>query len=224
MNKKRLVIGISLVALVALAVTANWLARAQQQRVQATKQLAQEKSSLASFQKTEEWQKRAALFNKSKTEVTPFFNDATKFEAFRVFAKSDENFIGVLAGPGYYDKTFGYFSKVTVEDRKFATRLGEIASDAKTYSWPGKSNTLCSIKPAVTFRLWKNQQFVDMIVCFHCSQLVVMKNDEKVEVESFGGSLNGRYRVAGDFNVKRNELLALTKEAFPDDEAIQDIK
>ncbi len=88
--------------------------------------------------------------------------------------------------------------------------------------YPGQSTTQCYIEPAVAFRVWKGQQFTDTVICFKCNQLAVLEHNETAPKRSIGGWLTGRFNVAGDF-IARPQLLALTKEAFPDDSAVQSI-
>jgi hypothetical protein len=66
----------------------------------------------------------------------------------------------------------------------------------------------------VAFRLWKDKESVDVIVCFGCSNLRVIARDAD------GKELA---KASGGFGPDKSDLLKLTKEAFPDDKEIQGI-
>jgi len=170
-----------------------------------------------SHHKSAEWQARAKLFDKNKLSATAIFAGATQVESFRLFPDGQEKPIGKT-------KNFSYFAKGATQDKRFATRLGTLILDAKTYTWPGQSIKQCSFEPGIAFRIWKNAEFVDTIICFHCSQLAVLENNPKVPQRSIGGSLQGRFYVAGDFDSAHAQLVVLAKEAFPNDTEIQALR
>lgn len=167
-----------------------------------------------SIYKSKEWQAHAKLFDKNKSSAAAIFAGATKVESFRLFGRDDEKPIGRT-------KNFAYFATGTTQDNRFAARLAAIILDAKTYPWPGQSTKQCYFDPGVAFRVWKNAEFVDTIICFHCNQLAVLENNPKVPQSSIGSSLEGRFYVAGDFDFARPQLLALVKETFPADPQMQ---
>ncbi len=210
MKKKKLILGSLALVVVTGLVTWPIIAR----RVEHTKRAVGRQQFAASYYKSKEWQTRTKLFDKNKSSAAAIFAGATKVECFRLFPSSKEKAIGKT-------KNFSYFAKGTTQDKQFAARLGAIILDAKTYSWPGQSMKLCYFEPGVAFRIWKNAEFVDTIICFHCSQLAVLENNPKVPQNGIGGSLQGRFYIAGDFDSARTQLVALAKEGFPTDTKIQ---
>ena len=160
------------------------------------------------------WFAAAQIFDKNKATAAAIFTGADKIEALRLFSVGSEKPWGQVAAH------VPFFSKHLVKDKEFAARLGALVLDAKSYALPGQSTTQCTIEPAVAFRVWKEKQFADTIICFQCDQLAVLEHNQTAPERSIGGLLTGHFNVAGDFIV-RPQLLALTKAAFPDDNAIQ---
>ena len=66
----------------------------------------------------------------------------------------------------------------------------------------------CSFRPGVAFRFQDKKTNVDLLVCFSCNELRYY--------------LDGK--VVGQSYFKSQELRALVKELFPDDEKIQSLK
>jgi hypothetical protein len=93
--------------------------------------------------------------------------------------------------------------------KDFANKLADILSNEQTYTnefaqcfWPG-----------VAFRVWKDQQGVDVLICFKCGNFYCGPSKEMVrENAAFHGS------------PMRSQLVRLAKEAFPDDKEIQSLK
>jgi RNA polymerase sigma-70 factor, ECF subfamily len=90
--------------------------------------------------------------------------------------------------------------------------LPEILFADDTYSFG--SAKLCKFNPGVAFRLWSDQQYVDVLVCFSCDELRVVSYDEKGIAK----------RSNEDCDAARPPLLALAKAAFPQDDKIQALK
>ena len=160
------------------------------------------------------WFAAAKEFDKNKIDVAAIFRGANKVEALRLFAVGSEKPLGQVV------EHVAFFAKHTVTDTDFATRLGALVLNPKSYALPGQSTTQCYFEPAVAFRAWKHQQFADAVICFQCDQLAVLERNDKAPKRSIGGLLSGRFKIAGDF-VVRPQLLALVKTAFPDDSAVQ---
>jgi len=76
----------------------------------------------------------------------------------------------------------------------------------------------CMLIPTVAFRIWRGKESVTVIICFNCDELVVL--EENAPLSSFGG-IEAHFKVRGDFDWFRPELLALAKETFPTDQQIQ---
>lgn len=209
MKQKILILGS--LALVVVSGFMAWSMVAQ--RMEDTKRVADQKFAAALYQ-TKEWQAHAKLFGKNKSTAATIFAGATKVESFRLFSSGPEKAIGKT-------KNFNYFAKGITQNHRFAARLAAVVLDAKTYPWPGQFTKQCYFDPAVAFRIWKHTEFVDTIICFHCNQLVVLENNPQAPHRNIGGWLEGRFYVAGDFDVARPQLLTLAKEALPDDPQMQ---
>ena len=209
MEKKLILAGLISVAVCGLVA---WPLVAQ--RMERARRVAIPQQHLAAFHASKDWQAKAKAFNRNKSSAAAVFAGATKVESFRLFPSGQEKPIGKITN-------FSYFAAGATQGNLFAARLGVVILDAKTYPWPGQSIKQCYFEPSVAFRIWKNAQFVDTIICFGCSQLAVLENNPKVPQRSIGGSVRGKFHVAGDFDSARAQVMALTKEVFPDDAAIQ---
>lgn len=96
---------------------------------------------------------------------------------------------------------------------KFAAELSRAVQDPRTYLGP--NDTTCLINPGVAFRAWRGRECVEVIVCYHCQQMLVTRKDAQGRVA---------HTVYTEFGSMRAEFLALAKEAFPDDKGIQSLK
>lgn len=70
----------------------------------------------------------------------------------------------------------------------------------------------CAIRPGVVFRVYRDEAFVDIVICFECEMLGFYS----------GPSKNPR-RMWEDFDPIHDPILRLAKKAFPDDSTIQDL-
>jgi hypothetical protein len=92
------------------------------------------------------------------------------------------------------------------QGKAFADQLARVLSRWSTYSnayakcfWPG-----------VAFRIWKGEEYVEILICFLCENLYAgPPRDFVMENASFHGSYS------------RRDFVRLAKEAFPDDPEIQ---
>ena len=163
------------------------------------------------------WFAAAQKFDRNKATAAAIFHSADKVEALRLFPISSEKPLGQVA------PYVPFFAKHPVDDKQFAARLGNIVLNAKSYALPGQSTTQCYIEPAVAFRVWKDRQFIDTVICFKCDQLAVLEHNQTAPKRSVGGLLQGRFNIAGDFLV-HSQLLDLTRSAFPGDKAVQALR
>jgi hypothetical protein len=75
-------------------------------------------------------------------------------------------------------------------------------------TWTSKK---CGLVPGVAYRVWAGDRALEVLVCFKCDDLWPHVAGEPGTLE----------RELLAFDSVRPELLALTKEAFPDDPQIQ---
>jgi hypothetical protein len=96
------------------------------------------------------------------------------------------------------------------QGQDFAAKLTDILTDDKTYM----STFAGCFWPGVAFRVWKDEDSVDLIICFKCGNFYLGPPTDKrgMENASFAGSPN------------RGHLVRLAKDAFPDGEEVQKMK
>jgi hypothetical protein len=89
----------------------------------------------------------------------------------------------------------------------FAARLGRVLR-----GWGvANSSKTCAFEPGVAFRVWRGGGAVEVLVCFKCDDLWP-------HVVGEPGTLQHEWL---EFDAARPALVALAKEAFPDDPTIQ---
>ncbi len=134
-------------------------------------------------------------------KATSILRKGTRIEVFRVSPKySPERTDGTVGG-------YPILSTGTPSGPEFATRLATALR-----SWGvSKGSNKGSFEPAVAFRVWDGDRALDVLLCFDTDELwahVVgdpsASNDDLL-----------------DFAPVRAELVALVKEAFPDNAKIQ---
>jgi hypothetical protein len=130
---------------------------------------------------------------------------ATKVEVFRVDGLEK----GPPQEPVPQAKRISIFPVIAQgkdQGREFAAKLAGILFDERTYT---KEYKKC-FWPGVAFRVWKGEEHVDVLICFHCSNFYCGPPTDEVEVTAtFKGS------------DRRDDLVRLAQEAFPDDKEIQ---
>ena len=89
------------------------------------------------------------------------------------------------------------------------TKLRDILMDDEVYLWDVKKS--CG-EPnyGVRFQFQKGSDSVDVLICFDCDMLGVYHNGQAVDYE--------------DCDLVRAQLIAISKELFPDDPVIQSLK
>ncbi len=127
---------------------------------------------------------------------------ATRVEVFRVGSEQTNPQDGKALG--------GYPILATGKEQgaDFAARLAKVLkSDGVT---PNRKK--CGLQPGVGYRIWNGKLSVEVLICFKCDVLWP---------HVVGSSDAAPHREWQDFDPARADLLALTKEAFPDDAEIQ---
>jgi len=90
----------------------------------------------------------------------------------------------------------------------FALRLRDILMDARLYP---DTRDRCLFEPGAAFRLWSGPQSLDVVLCFHCDDALIVTHDAQ------GKEV---HRLFTNFAPLRPQLLALAREAFPGDPQI----
>ena len=92
--------------------------------------------------------------------------------------------------------------------KAFAGRLSAVVSDPQSYASEGHE---CIIVPGVVFRVWKGKAFADVILCFRCSQIVILGYDSSGQMVS---QTSGVMRA-------RDTFVQLAQKAFPHDSELR---
>jgi hypothetical protein len=153
------------------------------------------------------WAEAAERFDREKGPVAAVLLEADKVEPFRIEP-------GVEMAGGIDSQKVLY--KARPLDKKLSAQLATSFLDPKSYLSPGWDAKLCAFQPRVALRFWKGKQFLDVLVCFDCTQLMVVERDPAVPLRSLGG-LEARFRVGGDFEPIEGDLKKVMAEIFADD-------
>jgi hypothetical protein len=122
-----------------------------------------------------------------------------------------------------FNKEIGGYPVIAVGPvlkNEFSSRLGKVLLDPRSYLYPGQDGKSCIFMPGVAFRVWKDKAYVDVVICFSCNQLFVREQDHNVPLRSIGNT-RARFRVGGDFDPVRSQLVELCKQVFVQDKEIQ---
>lgn len=130
--------------------------------------------------------------------------DAKRAEVFRVGPEPVANATGGVIG--------GYPILATGKEQgaNYAARLSKVLRSGGVT----QNRKKCGLQPGVAYRLWNDDRAVEVLVCFKCDVLwphVVGSSDKDTHYEW------------QDFDPVRGKLVALAKEAFPDDAEIQSL-
>jgi hypothetical protein len=136
---------------------------------------------------------------------------ATRVEVFRI--DPDVSAKGAKRIGGYAITATG-----KERDKEFTGKLADALLDDGTYF----GDQAKCFEPGVAFRLWKDKESVEVVICFHCANLKITAKGATGEPVDDGGSpkIGG---FAGDKG-SYGRLANLAKEAFPDDKDIQALK
>jgi hypothetical protein len=91
--------------------------------------------------------------------------------------------------------------------KSFANQLSGVVSDSKSYGRDGKK---CIMIPGVVFRVWNGKTFADVVLCFHCGQVVI-----------FGYDNTGKEMSSTSGTIATTGFARLVKIAFPKDSVLQ---
>lgn len=99
------------------------------------------------------------------------------------------------------------------QGREFAARVAAVLHAARTF-W-GPNDVTCLPDPGVAFRLWRGRECVEVLLCFHCNQMLVATKDAQGKVV---------HTAYTEFGSMRGELVTPAKQAFPRDAEIQALR
>lgn len=133
--------------------------------------------------------------------ATSVLRHGDRVEVFRVSPIRQEKPVGETIG-GYPILAVG-----TEQGPEFAARLST-ALRRWGVTWTSKK---CGLMPGVAYRVWAGDRALEVVICFKCDDLWP-------HVVGESGTLHDEILA---FDPVRPELLALTKEAFPDDPKVQ---
>ncbi len=128
------------------------------------------------------------------------FEKATKVEVFRIESKADKDAKESIAG-------YPIVSKGKEQGKEFVAKLKTVFTKKEVYTG---SQARC-FQPGIGFRLWNDKEYIDVAICFGCTNFVILGSDGTRSSGAFGG--------AGYAPV-----LEVVKAAFPDDKEIQAMK
>lgn len=133
--------------------------------------------------------------------ATSILRRADRVEVFRVAPKR--------AADGTPDTVAGYpiLAVGPEQGPDFAARLGKVLR-----SWGvANSSKKCAFEPGVAFRVWAGDRALEVLVCFKCDDLWP-------HVVGEPGTIRDEWL---EFDAVRPGLVALAREAFPDDPRVQ---
>ena len=133
--------------------------------------------------------------------ATSILRDADRVEVFRVsWQRADGPTDGTIGG-------YPILATGPEQGPEFAARLSTCLR-----RWGvTRTSKKCGLMPGVAYRVWAGDRALEVLVCFKCDDLWprVVGEDDPWQIKIL------------EFDRVRPELLALTKEAFPDDPQIQ---
>jgi hypothetical protein len=145
---------------------------------------------------------KPAVARKVETPV-----EIKRVEVFRVSPRE----IGRASGKTDVQTINGYpiLATGTEQGPEFADRLIKILRGRGVT----KNKKKCGLEPGVAYRIWTGKKAEEVLVCFNCDVLW-----PHVVGVPMGDNPHYEWK---DFDPVRGQILALTKEAFPDDAEIQ---
>lgn len=107
---------------------------------------------------------------------------------------------------------FAVTAKGKTQGQQFARLLATLLFDEKTYMGAAKG---CIFRPGVAFRVWKGNEFINVLICYSCREIKLFKTDQQQE-------RNAETDIW--FDSAQSEFIMLAQEAFPDDQEIQALR
>ena len=96
-----------------------------------------------------------------------------------------------------------------------AVFAGKLLSALQKVGDPAKYFPASCFDPGVGFRVWHSREHTDIFVCFYCSGVDISTTDAHGHIV---------WQTRTDLGEARSSLLALSRQVFPDDKALQQLK
>jgi hypothetical protein len=97
-------------------------------------------------------------------------------------------------------------------DAAFGSRIAGALFDPSSYRFDRAKG--CIFDPGVGFRVWRGDEYVDLLLCFSCDEF-------RLVLPKASGKAGG---VGEDFEDNRAAFVALARQAFPQDPLIQALR
>ena len=140
--------------------------------------------------------------------ILDFLQNASRVEVYRIKTEQGKSSDEGISG-------YPIIATGKEKGKEFAGKLATTLLSEQTYF----GEQAHCFTPGVAFRIWRakdqDKDSLDVIICFHCTALHLVKRDERKR---------DVHHVDGAFGPDILPLLKLAKEAFPDDPEIQAIK
>jgi hypothetical protein len=153
------------------------------------------------------WDESAERLSREKEAVAAVLLEPDRVEACRVELPPER--AGDMGSYGSY-RIVCQAKPVT---RGVTARLAAILLDPRSYL--SQSTKACEFTPSVVFRFWKREEFLDVVICLSCNQLLIVEQDPAVPFQLLG-AFQARFRVGGDFDPALGYVRLLVKKSFPD--------
>lgn len=140
---------------------------------------------------------------------------ADRVETFRLAGGGDEDYTKgeqvAISGPNaQYFENYPVLQVGSVQGKAFAGVLNKALSQASN-----EANGSQCYEPGIGFRVWKGAAHRDICVCFHCGGLEVLPHGSVRD-----DAHQNPYHLPTSLGQSRPALLALSRQAFPQDEAL----
>jgi hypothetical protein len=145
---------------------------------------------------------RETVAEKLGEHMTAILNGATRAEAFRIAHKPLET------PEGKHVSGYPILSAAKEQGKDFAKRISALVQDEKSLF---SAQARC-FSPGVAFRLWKEKESVDVVVCYMCWGLRLTARDADGKV---------LHQTGGGFKANYDAWVKPAKETFPEDKQIQ---
>lgn len=148
-------------------------------------------------------------------KTTAILSGADRVETFRLAGGGDEDYTkeeqATISGPNTrYFENYPVLQVGSVQGRAFAGALNKALLQVSS-----EANGSQCYEPGIGFRVWKGASHRDICICFHCGGLEVLPHGSVRD-----DAHQNPYYLPTSLGQSRPVLLALSKQAFPQDKAL----